>query len=304
MAAAISGCSSVQVSHPGRSYIAAKGVEAKKTAVEAYSRGEYRAAREKFMESLRIDRSIQNRSSELDDLVNIGKIDILLGESEAAKYYLYDAVLVGLHTKDLRNLSEAYLSLAAAHRLTGDYAAALDSIDESINIDRRFGALSGAKLNQKGLIFIDIGRETEAAGILKQAVEINRADKNAPEIANSYRAMAELAGLAGRYEEAVAYYASAYDIDKSGGDKRKVALDLERMGDLRAKNGSLKEAVVFYEKSYIVRLNGDQTQEALASLDKLIEAYRGAGDPEKAGFYLKIRAGIIENSVNRKAGTR
>lgn len=304
MTAAVSGCSSVRVMDPGRSYIAAKGAEAKKTAREAYSRGDYRSAREKFMEALRIDRSIENRSSELDDLVNIGNIDILLGEPEAAKYYLYDAVLVGVNTRDLRDLSGAYSSLAVAHRLTGDFAAALDSIDESINIDRRLGALSGAKLNQKALIFIDIGRAAEAAAILKQAVEINRAERDAPEIANSYRAMAELVGLAGRYEEAMGYYSDAYDIDKSVGDGRKVALDLERMGDLRARNGSLRDAAGFYEKSYIVRLNGNQTQEALANLDKLIEAYRSAGDEGKAGFYMKIKTGIIENSVNRKASTR
>lgn len=301
---AIGGCAAGPAVNSGKSYIAVKGVEVKNAAMQAYSKGDYRTAREKFMEALRMDRSIEDRSSEIEDLINIGRVNILLGESETAKYYLYDAVRVGVDADDEKVLSEAYSSLALAHRITGDFAAALDSIDESINVDRRLGAVSGAKLNQKALIFIDAGRGAEAAGILKRAVEINKAERNGPEIANSYRAMAELSGLAGKYEEAMGYYMDAYDMDKSDGDAGKVALDLERMGELRARNGSLKDAIALFEKSYIVRLNGNQTPEALLNLDRLIEAYRSVGDEEKAGFYMKIKAGIMENSVNRKAGIR
>lgn len=304
MAAVFGGCAAGPAQNSGKSYIAVKGVEVRNAAMQAYSKGEYRYAREKFMEALRIDRSIGNRPSETDDLINIGKVNILLDEPEAAKYYLYDAVRVGVDADDEKQLSEAYSSLALAHRITGDYAAALDSIDESINIDRRLGAVSGARLNQKAMIFIGTGRVAEAAGILRQAVEINKAERNGPETANSYRAMAELSGSAGGYEEAIGYYMDAYDIDKSGGDARKVALDLEKMGDLRARNGSLKDAIALFEKSYIVRLNGNQTPEALFNLDRLIEAYRSVGNEEKAGFYMKIRAGIVEKSVNGKAGPR
>jgi tetratricopeptide (TPR) repeat protein len=301
---AIIGCAAGSAPYSGKSYIAVKGVEVKSAAMQAYSKGEYRYAREKFMEALRIDRSIGNRPSETDDLIYIGRVNILLGEPEAAKSYLYDAVRVGVDADDGKKISEAYSSLALADRLTGDYAAALDSIDESINMDRRSGAVSGARLNQKALIFIDAGRGAEAAGILRRAVEINKAERDGPEIANSDRAMAELSGLAGGYEEAIGYYREAYDIDKSGGDERKVALDLEKMGELSARSGSLKDAIALFEKSYIVRLNGNQTPEAISNLDRLIEACRSVGNEEKAGFYMKIKAGIMEKSVNRKAGPR
>ena len=304
LAAAFYGCATAPTAEPGRSYIAEKGAEVKKAAMQAYSDGDLRSAREKFMEALRIDRSIENRSAEVEDLINIGRVNILLGEYEPAKYYLYDAVRVGSDTKDERNLSDVYSSLALADQLTGDYAAALDSIDEAINIDSRRGYVSGARLNQKAVIFIETGRKDEAATLLKQAIEINRTGKDIPEIANSYRAMGDLSESVRNYDEAFGYYMKAYNIDKSHGDERKMAVDLERMGELKVKSGSPGEAIEIFEKSYIVRLNCKQTAEALANLSRLIETCRSVGDERKAGFYQRIRSGIIENSSIGRAGTR
>lgn len=302
-AAMIAGCAAGPAK-PERSYVEKKGEEARISARDEYSRGNYIRAREKFMESLRIDRSIDNRGGEFADLIDIGRVNILLGEAEEAKTYLYDAVRAGVGLKDEKNLSEAYYTLANADEITGDFASALDSLDESIDIDRRLGVESGARLNLKARIFMDSGRGPEAAEILKRAVYLNRAGRDGVETANSLRAMAELSGAQGKDDEALGYYRDAYEIDKSHGDSRKIALDLERMGDIRARNGGLKDAIALFERSYIVRLNGNQAAEAVANLNRIIDAYVSMGDEKKAGFYLKIKTGIIENSVDRKAWIR
>jgi len=304
VSAALFGCASVPRHEAGKSYIAEKGAEIKKEAMSAYARGDLRSARAKFMEALRIDRSIENRGSEIEDLINIGRLSILLNEAESAKYYLYDAVRVGVDYNDEHNLSEAYSSLALADRSTGDYGAALDSIDESINIDRRLGVVSGAKLNQKASIYIETGRNEDAALILQQAVKINRLDGNGPEIANSYRTMAELSDSLKSYDEAIRYYAKAYDIDKSHGDTRNVALDLERIGELKVKKGAPQEAIALFEKSYIVRFNSHQVPEALVNLDRLIETCRSVGDENKAAFYRNIKTGIMKDPYGGKTVTR
>jgi tetratricopeptide (TPR) repeat protein len=297
-----SGCS-----HTGsaeRSYIAEKGVEADREAMAAYRGEDYQKARDKFLEALRIDRSIGNRGAELKDLVYIGKSSVALGDYPTALNYLYDAVRVGTGISDDKNLSEAYFTIARADYLTADHAAALDSVDESINLDKKLGTVSAAKLNLKAQIYTKSGRTIEASSILEKAIEINKTGRDGLEMADSYRAKADLLYSEENYEDALKYYMDALDIDKSHGDTRKVALDLEKMGELRAKNGEVKDAIYLFERSYIVRLNSHQTTEALNCLDRIIEAYRSMGNEEKAGFYAKIKLSVIENSADRKAGIR
>lgn len=277
-------------------FIRTKAAEVNVAGVGAFKKGEYSKAREKFLEALRIDRSIGNRPSELLDLINIGRASTQMGDYPASASYLNEAIRLGVSIRDDKNLSEAYATLAQANYLSGDSGSAFDNIEESLGIDERLGYKSGAKLNLKALIYIDSGRRAEAGEVLKKALQINKDDNNLLETANSCRAMARLKRDENKTSEAMDLYRLAYDMDKTNGESKKIASDLEGMGELTLKEGRAKEAIALFERSYIVSLNSNMPSQAVSAIDRIIDTYRSLGDEDKAHFYMNIKNGIVTNA--------
>lgn len=288
----LSGCAGKAVSD--RPYMETKAIEAGHAGAEAFGNGDYRRALERFLESLRINRSVDNRRGEVMDLVNIGKVFIAMGHYKNAQDYLNDSLRLGVDLKDDILLSEAYGTLAKADYLSGDGASALDHIEESINIDGKDRVISGAKLNLKALIFIEAKRLDDASATLKTAFEVNREDDR--ELANSYRASGELNSARDDRAGAIEAFRKAYDMDKKLGDSVKIAADLESMAELNLKAGDFKEASFLFERAYIVSLNSGRAKDALGSIDKLIYTYKEMGNAEKASYYLRMKEGILSGN--------
>lgn len=267
---------------------------------EAFAGGDYRRALERFTESLRINRSLDNRPGELLDLINIGRVFIAAGNYDDALNYLNKAAQMAENMKDDSKLSEARATIAKAFLLRGDLSAANDEIERSLAIDARLGSKSGARLNIKGLIYLKSGKVSDARAVLTEALDQNKKEDNPVEVANSYRALAKALRLQGK-EDAMSFYVSAYELDKSAGDPRKIALDLAGMADVRIQDRRFADAVFYLERSYIVSLNGGYPGEAVRSLDKLISSYREMGNQDKALFYEKVKEVIQRGAQDRGA---
>lgn len=304
LAISLAGCAGVQKVESDKPFIQAKAAEANRTGADAYARGEYSRALDKFLESLRINRSIDNRAGEVLDLINIGRVYTSLGHYKDAVNFLNDSVRLGVSLKDDKMLSEAYATLAKADYLGGDSVAALDHIAESIQLDEKLGIRSGAKLNLKAVIFIETERRSEAAEALKSALALNKSSKDELEIANSCRAIAEIHRFEGRHDDAFEYFKMAYDIDKNTGDSKKIALDLERMAELHLKAGRNNDAIFLFERSYIVNLNSGYIGRAVQTLDLLIDACRISGNDDKAVRYSKMRDSILSSVEVEKVNVR
>ncbi|MDP2690133.1 MAG: tetratricopeptide repeat protein [Deltaproteobacteria bacterium] len=278
--------------HPDRPYMMSKSVESRGLGAEAYASGELERALEKFREALRIDRSIDNRSGEMLDLINLGRVYISLGKYREATDFLNEAVTLGVVTGDERNLSEAHATFAKAEYLSGQTGTALDHMEESLQIDGRMGYKSASRLNLKGFIYIDSGRYDEAGEIIKEALRINAAEGDAVEAANSYRALGEISGARGMSGEALAFFEKAYEIDLAAGDPRKIAHGLGRMAELNLKDGRREKALFLFERYYVVSFNSGQRESTLDALGRLIDLYMDMGETGKAVFYQKVKDSI------------
>ncbi len=256
---------------------------------DAYARGDFKEALDRFKTALKIDRSVDNRSAELIDLINIGRVLIVLGDYDGAAVYLNDAVSVAAATNDASNLSSALSTLAKAAYMTGRVEAALEHLERALSVEAGEGVETGAILNLKGLIYVDAGRADEASAIFKKALQLNKRRRDDLEIANSYRGLAETSRINGRLDTALERYRAAYEIDRSIGDPRKIALDLNSMASLHLKQGRLEEAAFLFERSYAVNLNSGRTTRALVDLDSVISVYQDLGDEQKALYYIEIR---------------
>lgn len=297
-----SGCAAKQKEAEGPAFMRARALEANTAANEAYAGRDFKRALDKFNESLRINRSIDNRAGELLDLINIGRTNIAIGDHEGASTSLEDAVRLALSARDEKNLSEAYATLAKADYMAGNTGAALDHLEEALAIDSRSGFKSGARLNQKGFIYARLGRYEEAASIIKAALEVNNQEGNGMEAANSHRGLAGLYARQGRDDLAMEHFARSYEIDKAHGDSKKIAHDLSGMAGLHLKAGRPEEAVFLFERSYVVNLSAGLERDAVSDLDKVVEIYKAMGNGEKTELFTKVREGLLLK--NNRQGKR
>lgn len=288
----VAGCSGAPVKDQ-RPYIMTMADEASSSGAAAYTGGDFVKAAARFAESLRMNRSIDNRAGELVDLINIGRVAVELGDQKSAIATLEDALRLASSLNDEAALSEGHATLAKAHHLAGDSPSALDHIEQSIAIGGRLGRRSGAVLNLKGLIYLSSGRRAEAGLILAEALKLNTDANDTLQAANSLRALAEFEMGSGNHKEAYAYLYRAYEADRSAASSGRIALDLEMMADLRVVEGRRLDGAFLYERSYLVSLSSGQTSEALSRIEKLIRTYRDLGEEEKARFYMAIRDGIL-----------
>lgn len=298
LAVSLVGCASAPVKEQ-RPYIMTMADEASASGTAAYANGDFAKAAVRFGESLRINRSVDNRAGELVDLINIGRAKVELGDTRAAVAMLEDALRLAASLSDEAALSEGHATIAKAYQLAGDSPSALDHIEQSILIDARLGRRSGVALNLKGLIYLSAGRRQEAGPILVEALKLNTDADDSVQAANSMRALAGFERESGDLKAAYAYLERAYKADKSTASSGRIALDLEMMADIRVIEGRYSDGAFLYERSYLVSLSNGQTSKAISNIEKLIKTYTDIGDVEKARFYTSIRDGILAGQDNQ-----
>jgi tetratricopeptide (TPR) repeat protein len=252
---------------------------------EAYASGDYTDALASFTEALRIDRSLDDRSAEIMDLVNIGRVLIVLGDYDGAVAGLNEAVSVATAADDDVGLVSALATLAKAAYITGDRSGALKHLERSLLIGGVKGAETGAILNLQGLIYMDAGSIPEAKKIFHSALKLNKRRGDALETANSHRGLAKLSLTRDDPASALYHYMAAYKLDRALGDPARIAFDLDSLAGVHLKEGRLKEAAFIFERSYLVNLNSGRLGPARSDIDSLLRIYRKLGDERRVLYW-------------------
>lgn len=297
--AALQGCAPGKAAAP--SPLESRAAAASISGAEAFSRGDQAQALDSFRESLRINRSIDNRAGELKDLINIGRLLVLAGESIQAEAVLKEAASLATRLTDNRGLSEAQASLAKALLWAGRREAALAAIEKALEADASAGYRSGERLNLKGLILIESGMSSEAMEVLREAASLNMAGRDRLELANSYRAMGMAARSMGD-SGAAGHFSAAYELDRQVGEPGRIAFDLKNLGELGLEAGRADEALFLLERSFYAYLGAGQTAMAAEGLDRLAAECRRLGLEEKALYYEGIREDILRSPAEGGQG--
>lgn len=298
------GCASAEKKK--ESVAQARGGDMRMAGLTAYSAGDYARAQTFFLESLRLDRSIDNRQAELVDLVNLARLSIAAGNYAGVRTWLADAVSLATAIGDENGLLEAYATLARVDYLSGSPDSALKHIDAALAIDTAHGVRNGARLNLRAQILVAAGDYEKAAPILKEALRLNLDAGDELETANSYRVFAE-AGLAqGKDDMALEYYKKAYEAGREAGNSARLARDLLAISALEIRTGRRADAQFTLNRLYAVASASGMIEEASAALDRLIFINEAAGDAEQAAFYRNMLAELLKTKagVTTKEGTR
>ncbi|MBI5562616.1 MAG: hypothetical protein HY894_07190 [Deltaproteobacteria bacterium] len=290
---ALTGCASVDKNADAPEAGRIAGLRAE--GVEAAVAGDAARSRAAFASALKSDRAIDNRGGEVVDLINLGRVSLALGDVEGAKGYSGEAVSLASALGDVKDLSEAYATLAKAEYASGGIdgaGSAIRHIDMALSLDKRDRAGDGAKMNVKGGALIAAGRAVEAEAVLNEALKSNLEGRDAMETGNSYRALAGTRVLGGRDGDALADYRKAYEYDRAIGAGAKIAADLRAIAALQMKAGQTAEAGFSLKRLYAVADAGNLTDEALFALDNLIKLREGGADAED--FYRKRRDELLK----------
>lgn len=288
----LAGCASDK---NGRPFLEKKAAGLEAAGADAYGGGDYGASLRKFSEALAANRSVDNRAGELSDLINIGRVLILLGDYGSSVSYLNEAITLAAGIKDDANLSEARATLAKAHYSSGNGAMAADEIDAALAIDERLGAVSGAKLNLKASILMDTGRAIEAKELLKKALKNSESADDITEAANALRLLAGIESAEGTDgSAALKLYERAYELDKTLGNPFKIAVDLKNMAALNLRAGRVNDAAFLFERHYTAAKTIGLLAEAVLSIEELIKIYTASGDGKKASEYIILKDSLIQ----------
>ncbi len=293
------GCTAL--SRDDKAFMVTKSDEAASRGIEAFKKGDYKNALQRFMEAFRIDKDVDNRRGELRDLANLGMVLVDAGDYKRARVYLDEAVKLAGELKDHKTLSDVYFILARADYLSGEIGSAAGNIEKSLQLDYGHGREVGEKLDLKANISIRAGRLDEALAISGESLKINREKNLRPAVATSLRTIALIKSLQKRSGEAMEYYSDAYDIDRESGDSRDTALDLGNIAELHYKEGHPALAAQLLEKSYIVSLNSGDLPRAVRSLDRMIDIYKDIGDTQKVHLFTGIKEGIAANTDSMRS---
>jgi tetratricopeptide (TPR) repeat protein len=292
------GCGSVSAVKKPLAQI--KAEEAAVSAADAFASGDTSRAIDKFKEAVRLDRTIDDRESELRDLINLSRAYLLEQNPDMATEYVNDAVRIALTLKNDERLSDAYATLSSACYAKGEYEAALRAINSAEAIDDRIQKRSGAKLNIKGNVLIAMGRRAEAE--LACISALNQAGKEGAlaEAANADRTLGYLSAGKSAYAEAFDFYSKAYEIDKSLGNSARIADDLAGMAEARFSQSKTAEATGFLERAYTVNQSAGRESAAIANLDRLIIISKSAGDEPNVARFTALR----QKLANKEHGNR
>lgn len=264
-------------------------------AENAMNKGRYQVALKIMEDALILHRSIDDRTGEAIDLINIGRIFLGIGQYGEAEDRFNRALEIAISDKSDIMLSETYASIGKLHNLRGNNKQAIEVLEMAIGIDRKMGHnMLGSRLNLIGIAFGKEGRYDEARVALKEALKINQGNGLEMEVANSYRNFGDLSFEEKRHQEAKGYFIKALEIDKRRGYSAKIGADLKALAEIEIIKSNFIDAIPLFERAYKVHLNAGMSELAIENLDRLIATYRDLGDEGMVDIYQREKKGLID----------
>ena len=298
------GCASAKKSELPKVQIEA--IEYNQRGVHAVESESYDKALIEFQKSLKLNTSIDNQNGVTVNLLNLGRLYLLMNRFDDARVVFDRAIKTGVSLNDPLILSEGYASLGRYYYLTGNNKDALDVLEKAVNIDRKQGNHTiGSKLNILGAVYKNSNKLEDAEKAFNDALKLNKDYAREAEIADSFRGLGDVAAKKGDYQKARELYENSLSIDKKIGKGNNVSLDLHSLGVASLKVNDVEKALDFFLRAYAVDSSRGDNKRALNNLDKIIEIYRGLGDKNSVETYSLERERLSQKGISpNKQGVR
>ncbi len=225
-----------------------QAIEFNQRAQRAFLRGEYAAAASLYESALRLDAAIENVDGMAVNLLNLAKVNQVLGKPEVAQKYL-DTLL---SEKALR-FSPTHLASAAAQsgllRLqANDVAGARTWADRASEYCVSGCRLGGVIANLRANIAVQSNDAEQALEWCGRAVSANKGESQI-EYANALRLQAQAKLLNQEYGAALPLLDEVLRMDKAQGLPEKIRQDLSLLAQAQSKLGQQELADQYRERA-------------------------------------------------------
>jgi tetratricopeptide (TPR) repeat protein len=233
------------------------------------SEGEYKLARERANESLRIFQLIETKSGIAASLYLLALIERDEGRLAEAQAWATQSLKIYQEIEDHRAIAALSILLGWIYHPQGKLVEARVQALQALKLCQEIGDRKGISiaLNSLSRIDRDEGKLADARARTLQALEIQQERRDSHEIAISLHSLAQIDRDEGRLIEARALALQALEIDQEIGNSTGIAIGLNLLGELDRDEGKLADARArTLQALEILQEMGDQYEVAISLL--------------------------------------
>jgi len=268
---------------------------------ELYSRSDFKGAKEKWEEALKIleqmkEIAINTGNEELEKLTykliahtltNLGVVyDKLCDYQKAIKYY-EDALKIHKELDDKQGIRADLGNLGVVYSELGDYSKAIKYYEEAMEIAKQLDDKEGvsANLGNLGKVYYDLGNYSKAIKYHEDAMEIHKQLDDKKGISDDLTNLGNVYDDLGDYPKAIKYHEDALKIHKELDDKQGISYNLTNLGVIYKNLGDYSKAIKYYEEAMEIAKELDDKKVISNNLTNLGNIYSYLGDYSKAIKY-------------------
>ena len=248
-------------------------------------RGTIPQAIEKYLESLQLWRSVNDKEGESLALLNLANAYFTAGKIRQALDHYKEAEAIFQSLDDPFNAALTVHYVGMCELALGDTEAALTQYNQALQLftkldDQKYLAFA---LNEIGRVHYQQGQGTLARDFYLRAIEIRKSVDDRKGLAFSLNSVGRvLFYYFGDDEQALTYYKQALELQREIEDNRRVAQTLDDIGRIHFSSGRYQEALDQYTKALeLQRKQSDVTGEA-ETLSYIGMVYTASGRYDEA----------------------
>lgn len=294
------GCASTKP--PEISKIQIKAIDFNQRGVLAVEAQKYDKALVEFKTALQLNTSVDNQKGIAINLLNLGRLYLLMERFNDAKTTFDKVVNIGIGLNEQFILSEGYASVGRYYYIIGNNNKdAIDNMEMAAAIDRKQGYHTiGNRLNIIGMAYKADNKPGDAEKAFNDALQLNKGYDMEADMADSLRGLGDIWIEKGDYKKAGDFYENALAIDKKLGLSAKISIDLSNLGTLNLRGNYTKKALDFFLRAYAVDSSRENDKRTLKLLDKIIDIYTALGDKNSAEAYSMEKEKLIKKERTKE----
>jgi tetratricopeptide (TPR) repeat protein len=279
-----------------------EAIDSNQRGVLAVEAQKYDRALVEFQTALQLNTSVDNQKGIAINLLNLGRLYLLVERYDDAKTTFDKVVNIGTGLNDQFILSEGYASLGRYfYIIGGNNKNAIDNMEMAAAIDRKQGSHTiGNRLNILGMAYKADNKPGDAEKIFNEALQLNKGYAMEADIADSLRGLGDVWIENGDFKKAGYFYENALALDKKLGLSAKISIGLSNLGTLSLRENAPKKALDYFLRAYAVDSSRGNDKRTLKLLDKIIDVYTALEDKNSAEAYSMEKEKLIKKERTKE----
>ena len=218
--------------------------------LQSYSRNQYGAAIQSFMQALAQYRAMNDRNGERQVLNNLGLTYEALKNYPKAIDFQQQSLAIAIETKNRRGEEQSLMNLANAYHRMKDDTKAIDLFEQSLVLNREIGGSKGTSysLADLGRIYAYFGDYPSVIKSQTQRLNIAREANNRTEESKTLESLGLAYSAIGDYPKSIESYQQTMAIYReSKSEKANIDRLLMSLGEVYQKSGNPTKAIESYQ---------------------------------------------------------